>query len=72
MHPLSRFYLQLRIIIILFYFVGHFEAPPYNSGSLRTAYHVRSCDVYRLGLVSHAVIIIHVVFSDIIIANRGC
>lgn len=31
---------------------GHFEAPPYNSTSLRTAYHVRSCDVYRLGLLT--------------------
>ena len=27
---------------------GHYEAPPYDPGSLRSAYHVKSCDVFCL------------------------
>ena len=27
---------------------GHFEAPPYQNDSMRSAYHVRELDVYRL------------------------
>jgi len=30
------------------YRMGHFEAPPYSSGAMRSAYHVRELDVYRL------------------------
>lgn len=28
--------------------MGHFEVPPYTPGSMRSAYHVRELDVYRL------------------------
>lgn len=28
--------------------MGHFEAPPYTSSSMRSAYHVRQLDVHRL------------------------
>lgn len=28
--------------------LGHFEAAPYNDGTLRSAYHVRELEVYRL------------------------
>lgn len=31
---------------------GRFERPPYNEGSKRSAYHVRSCDVFRLKQLS--------------------
>ena len=27
---------------------GHFERPPYNASSLRSAYHIRELDVHRL------------------------
>ena len=27
---------------------GHFECPPYSEDTKRSAYHVRSCDVFRL------------------------
>ena len=27
---------------------GHFERPPYNAGSMRSAYHVRELEVHRL------------------------
>lgn len=27
---------------------AHFEAPPYTEDTMRSAYHVRSCDVYRI------------------------
>ncbi|GAB4818925.1 hypothetical protein N2152v2_005971 [Parachlorella kessleri] len=30
------------------YQLGHFERPPYNAGSMRSAYHVRALDVHRL------------------------
>nr|XP_032831540.1 lariat debranching enzyme B-like [Petromyzon marinus] len=30
------------------YWKGHFESPPYNQNTLRSAYHVRSFDVFRL------------------------
>ena len=27
---------------------GHFECPPYSEDTKRSAYHVRSCDIFRL------------------------
>ncbi|KAI7845707.1 hypothetical protein COHA_000821 [Chlorella ohadii] len=30
------------------YGLGHFERPPYNAGSMRSAYHVRELEVHRL------------------------
>jgi lariat debranching enzyme len=30
------------------YKMGHFEAPPYSPSAMRSAYHVREADVYRL------------------------
>ncbi|XP_078475347.1 lariat debranching enzyme-like [Lampetra planeri] len=30
------------------YWKGHFESPPYNQNTLRSAYHVRNFDVFRL------------------------
>lgn len=29
-------------------FQGHFELPPYTESSMRSAYHIRELDVYRL------------------------
>lgn len=34
------------------YLKGHFECPPYDSNSLRSAYHIRSIDVFKLKLLS--------------------
>uniref|UniRef100_UPI00358EEDF9 uncharacterized protein n=1 Tax=Myxine glutinosa TaxID=7769 RepID=UPI00358EEDF9 len=35
------------------YYKGHFECPPYSQDCLRSAYHVRSLDVYRLMQLSN-------------------
>ena len=32
---------------------GRFECPPYSESTKRSAYHVRSCDVFRLKQVGH-------------------
>ncbi|KNC53998.1 lariat debranching enzyme [Thecamonas trahens ATCC 50062] len=36
------------------YHKGHFEIPPYNSSSLRSAYHTRSIEVFQLKALRHA------------------
>ena len=33
---------------------GHFECPPYSEDTKRSAYHVRSCDIFRLKQVCAA------------------
>lgn len=33
---------------------GHHEMPPYSDGSMRSAYHVRELDAYRLAQVLDA------------------
>jgi lariat debranching enzyme len=30
------------------YLKGHFEIPPYNQGTMRSAYHIRNLEVFRL------------------------
>ena len=30
------------------YLKGHFECPPYNPGTMRSAYHIRNLEVFRL------------------------
>ncbi len=42
--------------VTYFLVLDRFETPPYNPGSMRSTYHVRSCDVFRLKQVSHALI----------------
>jgi len=34
---------------------GHFERPPYNNSTVRSAYHVRSFDIFKLKLLSQPV-----------------
>jgi lariat debranching enzyme len=31
---------------------GHYERPPYDAGALRSVYHVRECDAFRLSLLT--------------------
>ena len=38
---------------------GHHEQPPYNGNTLRSAYHVRSFDVFKLKQVSTLRIIVY-------------
>ena len=42
--------LPCMIATMFFYFcnAGHFETPPYSRDTLRSVYHQRSCDIYRL------------------------
>ena len=37
------------------YKMGHFEKPPYNESTVRSAYHVRSFDVFMLKLISQPI-----------------
>lgn len=37
------------------YTMGHFERPPYNESTMRSAYHIRSIDVYRLLRLRHPI-----------------
>lgn len=37
------------------YHKGHFERPPYNDSTVRSAYHVRSFDVFMLKLISQPI-----------------
>nr|SVE79507.1 EOG090X06RW [Daphnia magna]SVE81333.1 EOG090X06RW [Daphnia magna]SVE83087.1 EOG090X06RW [Daphnia magna] len=37
------------------YLKGHFEKPPYTSGTMRSAYHVRSLEVFRLKQLKEAI-----------------
>jgi len=37
-----------KLIIVIFLQAGHFERPPYNESDIRSIYHVREYDVYRL------------------------
>lgn len=37
------------------YLKGHFEKPPYNNGTVRSAYHVRNVDVFRLKQVGQPI-----------------
>ncbi len=32
---------------------GHYEMPPYTEGTMRSAYHVRELEAYRLAQASH-------------------
>ena len=34
------------------YHKGHFERPPYDNGTVRSAYHIRSVDVFKLKLLT--------------------
>lgn len=45
-------FFMFKMFCMRFRIVGHFEAPPYNPGTLRSAYHVRSCDVFQLKQVN--------------------
>ncbi|EJD06143.1 DBR1-domain-containing protein, partial [Fomitiporia mediterranea MF3/22] len=40
------------------YKLGHFEAIPYNNGALRSIYHVREYDIFRLSQLSSADIVL--------------
>ena len=33
---------------VLGYLLGHFEVPPFSRDTLRSVYHVRASDVYRM------------------------
>nr|SVE74738.1 EOG090X06RW [Daphnia carinata] len=37
------------------YLKGHFEKPPYTSGTMRSAYHVRSLEVFRLKQIKEGI-----------------
>lgn len=34
-------------------FTGHYEFPPYNQETLRSVYHIRNSDIFKLKQVTH-------------------
>ncbi len=47
--------LYLVYMVSLLTFSGHFECPPYDQSTLRSTYHVRSCDLFQLKQVMQTV-----------------
>lgn len=44
----KHFAVQTAAVTMLTHLQGHWEKPPYDNSSIRSAYHVRELDVYRL------------------------
>lgn len=49
---LSRRELVIQATILVSNISGHFECPPYNQQTIRSAYHVRNIEVFKLKQVS--------------------
>lgn len=39
---------MIQSTILVFNISGHFECPPYNQQTIRSAYHVRNIEVFKL------------------------